>query len=88
MDLRPISIPPTDEERDAVDGVLGPAPEARQPTSYAQAKADRRFLLRALHAAQLRAGWISPGALGYIAARLHIPPAEAYGVATIASTLR
>ena len=82
MDLRPISIPPTDDERDAVDGVLGPAPEARQPTSYAQAKADRRFLLRALHAAQLRAGWISPGALGYIAARLHIPPAEAYGVAT------
>ena len=27
-------------------------------------------------------GWISPGALNYIARRLTVPPADVYGVAT------
>ena len=86
MDLRPIPTPPTDEERAAIDAALdpaiGPSPSNGQPTSLAHARADRHLLLPALHAAQLRAGWISPGALGYIATRLHVAPAEAYGVAT------
>ncbi|MEZ4294657.1 MAG: NAD(P)H-dependent oxidoreductase subunit E [Polyangiaceae bacterium] len=82
MDLRPIPNPPTDDERSAIDAVLGPQPAFEPPFSYARARAERPKLLRCLHAAQLRAGWISPGALGYIASRLHIPPAEAYGVAT------
>ena len=70
MDLHPIAIPPTDDERRAIDASL---PEG-EPT--------RDLLLPALHAAQSRFGWVSPGALGYIAERLHVAPAEAYGVAT------
>ena len=35
-----------------------------------------------LHALHEHAGWISPGALNYIARRLTIPPADVYGVAT------
>ena len=35
-----------------------------------------------LHALQEHVGWISPGALNYVAARLTVPPADVYGVAT------
>ncbi len=83
----------TDEERAAVDRVLGP-PETGW-TGGARAELDghvarggreardrRHLLLPALHALQARAGWISEGGLGYVAQRLTIPPAEAYGVAT------
>jgi NADH-quinone oxidoreductase subunit F len=85
VDLRPIPTPPTDEERAAIDATLGPSPAGNQPTSLSHARSERHLLLPALHAAQLRTGWISPGALGYIASRLHVPPAEAYGVATFYS---
>jgi NADH-quinone oxidoreductase subunit F len=83
----------TDEERAAVDRVLGP-PETGW-TGGARAELDghvarggreardrRHLLLPALHALQARAGWISEGGLGYVAQRLTVPPAEAYGVAT------
>ena len=46
------------------------------------ARARRDLLLPALHAVQSRFGWISPGALDYVCARLTIPPAEAHGVVT------
>ncbi|MCR4375335.1 MAG: NAD(P)H-dependent oxidoreductase subunit E [Acidobacteria bacterium] len=42
----------------------------------------RHLLLPVLHAAQACRGWISPGALNHICARLSVPPAEAYGVAS------
>jgi NADH-quinone oxidoreductase subunit F len=32
-------------------------------------------------------GWVSPGALGYICERLHVPPAEGYGVASFYALL-
>ena len=35
-----------------------------------------------LHAVQNRIGWISPGALNYVALRLDVAPAEVYGVAS------
>ncbi|HYX85337.1 MAG TPA: NAD(P)H-dependent oxidoreductase subunit E [Gaiellales bacterium] len=93
MDLRLLDSEPTDAERAAVDGVLGPAATAwdgaersdgdgRVARSGRDARARRHLLLPALHAVQERAGWISPGALGYVCRRLTIPPAEAYGVAT------
>ena len=37
---------------------------------------------------QDRIGWISPGALDHIGARLTIPPAEAYGVASFYALFR
>lgn len=42
----------------------------------------RHLLLPALHEVQSAIGWVSHGALNYIAQRLPVPPAEAYGVAT------
>ncbi|MEU0601032.1 NAD(P)H-dependent oxidoreductase subunit E [Streptomyces sp. NPDC006393] len=96
MDLRFGDSKPTDEERAALDALLGP-PEsswegaARDGTDAAdlrwarggRAARDRRdLLLPGLHALNDRIGWISEGALDYLCRRLTIPPAEAYGVAT------
>jgi NADH-quinone oxidoreductase subunit F len=44
---------------------------------------DRRhLLLPALHGVQDEIGWVSHGAMNYIAERVPVAPAEAYGVAT------
>jgi NADH-quinone oxidoreductase subunit F len=85
---------PTDEERAAVDALLG-APssgwsggvreieaEGRVARGGHEAREQRHLLLPALHALQSGAGWISPGGLRYVCERLTVPPAEAYGVAT------
>jgi NADH-quinone oxidoreductase subunit F len=42
----------------------------------------RNLLLPLLHAVQSSVGWVSHGAINYIAQRLDMAPAEAYGVAT------
>jgi NADH-quinone oxidoreductase subunit F len=42
----------------------------------------RNLLLPVLHAVQSSIGWVSHGAINYIAQRLDMGPAEAYGVAT------
>ncbi|MGW6221420.1 NADH-quinone oxidoreductase subunit NuoE family protein, partial [Streptomyces olivaceus] len=96
MDLRFGDGKPTDEERAAVDALLGP-PESswagadRGGTDTAdlrwarggrEARDRRDQLLPALHALNDRVGWISEGALDYVCRRLTVPPAEAYGVAT------
>ena len=61
---------PTAAEREAIDRAVGAGTGRRD------------LLLPALHAAQSRVGWISEGALNHICDQLHVPPAEAYGVAT------
>ena len=94
MDIHVSDVRPTDEEKAAVDSVLG------LPTSRWQggdrstggdthvamgghaAREQRHLLLPVLHAVNDRAGWISEGALNYVCERLTIPPAEAYGVAS------
>ncbi len=94
MDLHIEGAAPTDDERAAVDGLLGP-PESgwggggrdmgRDGRTAAGGHAligNRHLLLPALHAVQDRVGWISRGALNYICARLTVPPAEAWGVVT------
>jgi NADH-quinone oxidoreductase subunit F len=94
MDLVLPDAAPTDDEREAVDAVLG-APtsgwaggerviehEGRIARSGHEARSHRDLLLPALHALQSSAGWISPGGLRYVSERLTVPPAEAYGVAT------
>jgi NADH-quinone oxidoreductase subunit F len=93
LDLHLSAATPTDEERAAVDAVLGPPDSGwdgaeRDGTTHrvargGQAARDRRhLLLPALHALQARAGWISEGGLNHVCRRLSVAPAEAYGVAT------
>ncbi|MFL5736699.1 MAG: NAD(P)H-dependent oxidoreductase subunit E [Actinomycetota bacterium] len=94
MDLHLSEATATDEERAAVDGVLGPPEtywiggtrnaDAEGHAAYGgrEARSQRHLLLPALHAVQDRMGWISEGALNYVSRRLTVPPAEAYGVAS------
>ena len=87
----------TPAEQVAVDSILGP-PRARQAAATgkelrgentAMAPGNRRhLLLPVLHALQARAGWLSRGGLNYVAARLDVPPAEVYGVASFYDLLR
>ncbi|MFD0111881.1 NAD(P)H-dependent oxidoreductase subunit E [Streptomyces sp. NPDC058320] len=101
MDLHFGDSKPTDEEREAVDALLGP-PGSAWETAFGDAAvrsdADLRWarggraarerrdlLLPGLHAVNDRVGWISEGALDYLCRRLTVPPAEAYGVATFYS---
>jgi NADH-quinone oxidoreductase subunit F len=94
VDLHIIGGEPSDEEKAAVDALLGP-PEsgwqggardiAREGRTAAGGRAltgERHQLLPALHAVQDRMGWVSRGALNYICRRLTVPPAEAWGVLT------
>jgi NADH-quinone oxidoreductase subunit F len=95
MDLHLTDATATEDERAAVDGVLGP-PETgwaggdrSQGSTFriarggaAAAHDQRHLLLPVLHALQARIGWISEGGLNYVSLRLMVPPAEAYGVAT------
>ncbi len=92
MDLRLLDAEPTTDERAAVDAFLGPPVSSWAGADQVQdghsahgghsARAHREQLLPTLHALHERTGWISPGALNYIAQRLTIPPADVYGVAT------
>jgi NADH-quinone oxidoreductase subunit F len=97
MDLRFGDSKPTDEEKAAVDDLLGPPPSAwegaddrstgdlRWALGGRDARERRDLLLPGLHAVNDRVGWISEGALTYLCRRLTVPPAEAYGVATFYS---
>ena len=94
MDLHIIGGEPTDDERAAVDALLGPpesgwqggerdiARDGRTATGGRSLIGDRHQLLPAFHAVQDRVGWVSRGALNYICRRLAVPPAEAWGVLT------
>ncbi|MBV9164645.1 MAG: NAD(P)H-dependent oxidoreductase subunit E [Solirubrobacterales bacterium] len=92
MDVRLLDAEPTTAERAAVDAFLGPplstwvgadrADDGHAAHGGHSARAERHQLLPTLHALHERVGWISPGALNYIARRLTIPPADVYGVTT------
>jgi NADH-quinone oxidoreductase subunit F len=100
VDLRlNAAVAATDEERVAVTAVLGKpgsgweggertAADGHVAFGGHAARGQRHLLLPVLHAVQERIGWISPGALDHICARLTIPPAEAYGVASFYAMLR
>ncbi len=97
MDIHLTEAQATADERAAVDSELG-APEsswqacdpqaAERPISDTraafndQARGKRHRLLPVLHAIHNRIGWLSPGALNYVALRLDVAPAEVYGVAS------
>ena len=94
MDLKFLDAPPTDDEREAVDAILGPPVsgwdggerdalvDTRLAVGGHDARGERHLLLPVLWAVQDRVGYISPPALAYIAKRLTIAPAEVYGVAS------
>ncbi|MGW4869216.1 NAD(P)H-dependent oxidoreductase subunit E [Streptomyces chartreusis] len=96
MDLHFGDNKPTDDERAAVDALLGPPESSWEGAARDEMRAadlrwakggraarDRRdLLLPGLHAINDRIGWISEGALDYLCRRLTVPPSEAYGVAT------
>jgi NADH-quinone oxidoreductase subunit F len=89
VDLHLTSDRPSNAEKSAVDGELGTLQsgweggqrDTQVDTRVAvRTSAPRDRLLPALHALQSRVGWISPGAINYVAIRLNLPPAEIYGV--------
>jgi NADH-quinone oxidoreductase subunit F len=99
MDLHLRHAAPTDEERAAVDALLGPprsawdggerggARDAHTAAGGREAREQRHLLLPALQALQSRVGWISESGLDYVCVRLGVPPAEAWGVATFYALL-
>jgi NADH-quinone oxidoreductase subunit F len=99
MDLRLRHSVPTDDERAAVDALLGAPTSAwdggergeRSDSHVAhggkEARERRHLLLPALEALQARIGWISETGLEYICVRLNVPPAEAWSVATFYALL-
>jgi NADH-quinone oxidoreductase subunit F len=100
MDIRLLDADPTEEERSAVDGVLGPpasswdggergsARDAHTAAFGGRATREQRhLLLPAFQALQARVGFITEGGLDYVCARLGVPPAEAWGVATFYAML-
>jgi NADH-quinone oxidoreductase subunit F len=88
VDLRLTQARASEAERGAVDRVVDPELGGQGVRSEHFADSGhavlgrRHLLLPTLHAVQKDIGWISPGALNYVALRLSVPPAEVYGVAT------
>ncbi len=99
MDLRLRHSVPTDDERAAVDALLGPPTsawdggargdlyDAHVAHGGREARERRHLLLPALEALQSRVGWISETGLEYVCVRLNVPPAEAWSVATFYALL-
>jgi NADH-quinone oxidoreductase subunit F len=93
VDLKISSSVATSEERAAVDAVIGaPAPDEpgavrgnenlRSVRGGAALRGIRHQLLPVLHSVNDRVGWISRGAINYVAERMDVAPAEVYGVAS------
>jgi len=94
LDLHFQGYEASDEEKAAVDSVLGAATSAwdggareiardgRFAHGGQAARSHRDLLLPAFHAVQDRLGFVGRGALEYICKRLMVAPAEAWGVLT------
>jgi len=99
MDLHLRHAAPTDQERAAVDALLGPPQsswdggdrgdlrDAHVAHGGRETRERRHLLLPALQALQSRVGWISETGLDYVCTRLGVPPADAWGVATFYALL-
>jgi NADH-quinone oxidoreductase subunit F len=99
MDLHLRHAAPTNEERAAVDALLGPprsswdggergdVRDAHVAHGGRETRERRHLLLPALQALQARVGWISETGLEYVCTRLGVPPADAWGVATFYALL-
>ena len=94
MDIKLLNVAPTEDEKEAVDLLLGPAlsgwdggerdalTDTRVAEGGHESREDRHLLLPVLWAVQDRIGYISAPALAYISKRMTIAPAEVYGVAS------
>ncbi len=84
MELTVRGIAPTDDERAAIESVLGgpPAPSDHEHRGGHALRSRRHLLLPTLHAVNDRVGWISQRAIDHVAERLDVSPAEIFGVAT------
>jgi NADH-quinone oxidoreductase subunit F len=99
MDLHLRHAEPTNEERAAVDALLGPPRsswdggergdlrDAHVAHGGRETRERRHLLLPALQGLQARVGWISETGLEYVCTRLGVPPADAWGVATFYALL-
>jgi NADH-quinone oxidoreductase subunit F len=99
VDIRLTDATATDDERAAVDALLGlpqsqweggeriDPREGHLGHTGAAVRARRHLLLPALQAVQSSIGWISEGAIDYVCERLNVPPADAWGVATFYALL-
>ncbi|MBI3569035.1 MAG: NAD(P)H-dependent oxidoreductase subunit E [Gemmatimonadetes bacterium] len=99
MDIKLLDAAPSNDERAAVDAVLGAPTSAWDGGARGTGddshvafggramREQRHRLVPALQALQARVGWISEGGLSYVCERLHVPPAEAWGVATFYALL-
>jgi NADH-quinone oxidoreductase subunit F len=99
MDLHLRHAAPTNDERAAIDALLGPPRsawdggergglrDAHTAAGGRELREQRHLLLPALRALQSRVGWISETGLDYVCARLGVPPADAWGVATFYALL-
>ena len=91
MDIHFLNAKASDLERVAIDAYLDTVLRAAADapawlTSSGSAdRARRTLVLPSLHAANDAIGWLSEGAINYIAQRLDLPPADVYGVATFYS---
>jgi len=81
MDIRAETREPRADEREAVEAALR-AHGAAAPASGHEARERRHLLLPLLHALNDRRGWLSREALGHVARRLDVPPAEVFSVAS------
>ena len=97
MELHLTSDAATQDEQSAVDLILGApsshwagAPRgAAKDEQFSSAQPDQRhLLLPVLHSVQSQIGWLSPGALNYVAVRLDVPPAEVHSVASFYDLFR
>ena len=91
MDLHLTQHRASHREVDAINSVLGASLSVQKSSrngfedsrSVRSGLPSRRdLLLPVLHAIQARIGWISPGAVNFVAERMNLPPAEIYGVAS------
>jgi len=90
VDLHLTEDQATSSEKAAVDVVLGLPDSGWEGGTRSELgghaalanSAHRDQLLPVLHAIQSHAGWISPGAINYVAVRMNLPPAEIFGVAS------
>ncbi len=86
-DLKFSDVVPEPDERSVIDDLVSVPPIEEKGERWvlggiARGQEARHLLLPGLHALQDTRGWISPGGLNYLAEKLQIPIAEAYGVAT------
>jgi NADH-quinone oxidoreductase subunit F len=82
LDLKLMAAAPTDDERSAVDALLGPPADIRSGD-----RPPRHLLLPALHALVDAVGHVSEGGLNHVCERMDVPPAEAFGVASFYALL-